>query len=406
MKAEVRRQKGKRSRDSPHRHFCPLPLIHPSSLILFDAHPSPQSQVPDPLFLLGLPGNVGGANTELWHTLKLWRRFGREVACIPTWRADPEWARRVRGIGCDVIVATPDSLSNVPSLRGATVVSFCNSRFLKVAPKLRRLGCRLVWVNCMTWLFPAERLHCLRHGPFDAYVFQSKYQQEQLQPQLARFGVPADRCFRVGAAFDTTEFPFAPFPRRPSDPLILGRLSRAAPDKFPADLWKPFATLRETGMDVRLRVMGFSDEIVEKTGPPPSWAECLPEGVEEPHVFLRTLHAIVQLSDTTENRPRTGLEAFSTGTPVVADARGGWKEMITHNRTGFLTHTHADLLPTLTRLAQDDPFRLHIARNARRSLERELAEPGKVMAGWEGVFGREAEVGRQKAEVPDEDIPE
>ena len=104
----------------------------------------------------------------------------------------------------------------------------------------------------------------------------------------------------------------------------------------------------------------------------------------------------VQLSDTTENRPRTGLEAFATGTPVVADNRGGWKDMISHNHTGFLTDTHTDLLQTLTRLAQDDPFRLRIAHNARRALERELAEPGEVMAGWDAVCGRESEVRSQK----------
>ena len=360
--------------DNPLSSFIP----HPSSFL-----------PPDPLVVLGLPSEIGGAGTELWHTLKLWRRFGLDVTCIPTWTADPEWTRRVREIGCNVIIADPGSLSGVPGLPGSTVVAFCNSEFLKVAPRLRRLKCRLVWVNCMTWLFPAERLFCLRHQPFDAYVFQSEYQQEQLQPQLARFGGSADRCFRVGGAFDTTEFPFAPLRRKPSDRLILGRLSRAASDKFPADLWKPYARLRESGIDVRLRVMGFSEAIAAKTGPPPSWAECLPEDAEPPHAFLRSLHAMVQLSDTTENRPRTGLEAFSTGTPVVADNRGGWKEMITNNHTGFLSDTHNDLVATLTRLAHDEPFRLRVARNARAALETELAEAGEAWLKWKKVFGGE-----------------
>ncbi len=342
------------------------------------------------LFVLGLPGDVGGANTELWHTLKLWRRFKVDVTCVPTWKADPRWEKRVREIGCKVVSATPQSLGDVPGLAGGTVAGFCNSRFLEAAPRLRRMGCRLVWVNCMTWLFPAERLFCLRHGPFDAYVFQSKYQQEQLQPQLARFAEMEDRCFRIRGAFDAADFPFAPRRRKPSDPLILGRMSRGAADKFPADPWRPVALMRGRGMDVRLRVMGFTPRVAAKTGPPPSWAECLPEGAESPQAFLRSLHAMVQISDTSENWPRTGLEALATGTPVIADNRGGWREMIEHGRTGFLADTDADLLAILARLADDEPLRQNIARHARHCLEQELAEPEQAMAGWERVLERSA----------------
>ena len=32
------------------------------------------------VFLIGYPGEMGGANTEAWHTIKLWRRF--EWMCI------------------------------------------------------------------------------------------------------------------------------------------------------------------------------------------------------------------------------------------------------------------------------------------------------------------------------------
>ena len=36
------------------------------------------------VFLIGYPGEMGGANTEAWHTVKLWRRYGVEVHLIPT----------------------------------------------------------------------------------------------------------------------------------------------------------------------------------------------------------------------------------------------------------------------------------------------------------------------------------
>ena len=37
------------------------------------------------VFLVGYPGELGGANTEAWHTIKLWRRFDVDVHLIPTW---------------------------------------------------------------------------------------------------------------------------------------------------------------------------------------------------------------------------------------------------------------------------------------------------------------------------------
>ena len=35
------------------------------------------------VFLLGYPGDLGGACTEVWHTIKLWRKFDVEVHLIP-----------------------------------------------------------------------------------------------------------------------------------------------------------------------------------------------------------------------------------------------------------------------------------------------------------------------------------
>ncbi len=85
------------------------------------------------LFVCGYPSDVGGANTELWHTVKLWRRFGADVTLIPTWKADPAWRRRLDAIGCRTCESNPDDLQNVRGLAGSLVVSMCNTRFLAAA---------------------------------------------------------------------------------------------------------------------------------------------------------------------------------------------------------------------------------------------------------------------------------
>jgi len=68
-------------------------------------------------------------------------------------------------LGTHPELATPETLDQMPGLDGGTVVSSCNSAFLANAKRLRELGCRLVWGNCMSWLFDAERKFYRECGP-------------------------------------------------------------------------------------------------------------------------------------------------------------------------------------------------------------------------------------------------
>ena len=118
-----------------------------------------------PIFVVGYPSYFGGADTELWHTVRLWRRAGYEVHLIPTWSACNIQRERLNAIGAQTVqVASAECLKDVPDLPGGIVVSFCNGEFLKIAGILHELHCRMVWVNCMTWAFPAELGHYEKHG--------------------------------------------------------------------------------------------------------------------------------------------------------------------------------------------------------------------------------------------------
>src|SRR3984885_8044728 len=92
---------------------------------------------------------------------------------------------------------------------------------------------KVVWFNCMTSLFEAEkRAH--RDGLIDYFGFVSDYQRRMLAPRL-----PEARRFR-------------PLPSRPSPnarrvewryrdwhgSYKLGRISRDDGDKFAADTWR------------------------------------------------------------------------------------------------------------------------------------------------------------------------
>jgi len=339
------------------------------------------------VFVSGYPGDVGGANTECWHTVRLWRRFGLEVTFLPTWKATDKWRQRLDAIGCRTVETAPQRLADVPELPGAVVVSFCNSNFLAAADHFRDLGCRIVWVGCMNWLFAEERRHYRRRGPFDRYVFQSRHQESELAPQLAAFGAGPERFHRIRGAFFCDEFPFRPLAHAPGTPLVIGRISRAAEDKYSSNTWPIYGRIPHP---VRARLMAWDARVQRKLGPPPAWAECLPAGTETPQEFLARLHCMVQVNGgARENWPRSGLEAMSTGVPIVVQHRWGWREMIRHGQTGYLCDNDDQLAFYTARLAYDEDLRMEMARQARKAVEEELANPEEIWAGWKRLFNHE-----------------
>jgi len=335
----------------------------------------------NPVFVFGYPADVGGANTELWHTLKLWRTIGLEVNCIPTWEPKPGWRERVEGIGCRTIEATAETVDRIPGLRGNTVVAFCNPRFLSVAHRVRKLGCPIVWAGCMAWLLAGERRHYRRHRTFDRYIFQSEYQRSKLEPGLQEFGYRPEQGRLIRGAFDLTEFPFRFRPHGAGEPFVVGRISRAAAEKFTGDSWNLYRQVP----GCMARLLGFGPAAEAVAGPPPEWAQCLPAGAVPSRDFLAALHAFVMPTACMENWPRVGLEAMAAGVPLVVDNRGGWREMIQHGETGFLCDCPGDFVRHATALATDDTLRLRIARAARESVL-QLADPAAIGAAWLQVF--------------------
>ncbi len=336
------------------------------------------------VFVCGYPSDIGGANTELWHTVKLWRRFGLDVSLIPTWKADPAWRARLDGIGCRTIESNPDDLQSVPGLRGSVVVSLCNTKFLAAADRFRQLGCKIVWLGCMNWLFPEERLHYRKHGSFDCHVFQSRHQHDHLAPQLGRYGFGDSHGRIIRGAFDADEFPFRPLAHRSGEEFVVGRISRAAADKFSPNTWKIYARIPHP---IRARVLGFGSEVRSRLGSPPPWAECFAPGSHGPDEFLGTLHAMVHTGGrAVENWPRVALEAMAAGVPVVAENRGGWCEMIHHGRTGYLCDTDDQFAYHAARLAYDEAHRLEIARQARSHLKSKLADPQEIWNRWKNLL--------------------
>jgi glycosyltransferase involved in cell wall biosynthesis len=338
-----------------------------------------------PVCVFGSPSPLGGADTELWHTLRMWRTHGLPVTVVPAWKISPAYRESCEAIGCRVrMVEDRTRLDLVGELHDSIVVSFCNAAFLRRAEQLRRMGCSLVWVNCMTWVFPAEHEHYQRHGLFDHYVFQSVFQRGCLEAELAPYGYQSRQGTLVRAAFCVDEFPFRPRSRVAGEPFVVGRISRADVDKYAASTWDVY---RRIDLPIRARLMAWDARIEQAIGRPPEWAECLPANAETAAEFFGKLHCMLQLNGRArENWPRSGLEAMSSGVPIVAQNRWGWREMVVHGETGFLADSDEELAACARQLACDEDLRRRLAGCARRRLEEDLASPSRIWAAWKTVF--------------------
>ena len=333
----------------------------------------------DHLFIIGYPSEIGGANTELWHTVKLWRRFGLGVTLLPTWQAD----RGVAGpAGCASAAARSfagaDALDDVPGLAGSVVVSFCNTKFLAVAERIgpARLPHDLGGLHELALSPGAAALSALR----------------PVRPARLPEPLPArSACWRSFAATDSSEQQGRiirgaidageiPLPaaaarggravrRRPHQPRRSGQVLADALE----DVWADSASGAGRGC------WAGSETSRPAPGPPPPWAECLPGRGPAGRRVPRTLHALVQANAAAvENWPRVGLEAMAAGVPLVVDAKGGWQEMLRHGRTGYLCRTDDEQAYYAARLAYDEEHRLRLAA-APRGPDRRAGRPARPL---------------------------
>ena len=337
------------------------------------------------IFFLGYPGAMGGANTECLHTAAVWRREGIEVTFIPTWGCDKGMEDRLAAMGCKTVHAgNPENLKGVAGLAGSVVAGMCNQHYHASMGVLRELGCKLVFSNCMTFLFDTEVAAYHRQGLPDAMHFQSEFQRATLEPILATFGYKPEQGHLIRGAFDFDALPFAPRPHKPGTEFVIGRLSRPDQDKWSSNLWP--ILWKVPYVQRRAVAMGWNQGLDHKCGQAPPWAETLAPQQIPVAEFLGRCHAMLGLNGgARENWPRIGLEAMAAGVPIVAQDLWGWREMLVDGQTGFLTNSDEEMAFRLAQLAYDEQLRQAIIERARAQVH-DLACPERIGKQWVRLF--------------------
>ncbi len=328
------------------------------------------------LYVLGYPSDIGGANVELFATVRLWRSHGVDVTLIPTWAANGQWRERLDGIGCQTLVASAETLELPPD---STLVSFANYHLYDVADKLRDHGCRIISVPCVA----EPDQHTLKFheagGWCDICVFQSRYQLDQFAAVTSRIQT---EFHLIPGAFDPADFPFNPLPHKPGEPFVCGRISRPDVRKFSPDLWDAYRGVP----NIQARIMGWSGPVEAHCGKPPEWATVLRKRTEPAREFYGKLPATIHPGgEADETEPRFVLEAMAAGVPVISDNRGGTREMIEDGVTGCLCATLAEMSLRAQYLENNERHRHHVAERARAAVAR-LSDPDVIWAKWEPLI--------------------
>jgi hypothetical protein len=352
------------------------------------------------VFILGAPLTIGGGNTEAIHTALLWRSMGIDVTWLRIERCSCDyaspvptskpWLNRLEEAGCNFLACTSGRLLDTPGLAGATVVAFCHRHAPHLWPELSGIGTRLVWSGCMTHVLPGE-YPVFGTLPPTAVHYQSEYQKSQIHDFYDSCNVPSHRQFVIHGAFDQRWFPFQPNGFLPwntsqNGNFVVGKISRGALSKWTHNLWPILSSVRDAGIPVQALCLGWSDEAEMVCGPPPAWAACYKPDTVSPQSILSRCHAMLCANRTDiENWPRVGLEAMSTGVPVVADNAGGWREMLQDGEYGCLCDSPAGFASSLIKLAKNDWYRQGMIGRAKSHLAY-ITNPLLLTDQWTSLF--------------------
>ena len=334
------------------------------------------------LFVLGFPSAYGGAGTELHHQIIAWRHMGLEIHLIPSWPSAgealyPEMLKR------GVKVHRPGQFDLIQA--EDPVLGFCNADFLEALPRIRQHSKRTVFINCMTWLFDKER-EAMEKGHIAMFLYQNPGVLKENEPKLRKLNDdPAIQFATFKPYFDESAFPF--MDERSGEEFGCGRISRQDADKFAKNTLHIYEYFVSPRMKSGL-FLGFDHRSEEKIGKPFDWIRCATDQNEvSQQEFYRHCEIILQPSDTTENWPRIGFEAMASGSVLIVDNRGGWKQMIEHGKTGWLCDHERDFIYYASKMAYEPNQRADMAAAAReRGLS--LGSLEQSIASWEEVFAK------------------
>ena len=124
--------------------------------------------------IVGFPGLYAGANVEIDCQMTLWNEMGLGIHVVPTHTVTHEALLQKT-----LKRATVHEPMDYKALNGMPVIAFCNDVFLRDLEKIKEHASKTIFVNCMTWLFEAEK-EAHKKGLIDLLLYQTHRTQQKV----------------------------------------------------------------------------------------------------------------------------------------------------------------------------------------------------------------------------------
>lgn len=333
------------------------------------------------IFVNGFPSLYGGAGTELHHQIIVWQHMGIDIHLIPTGDGFQNEALYLDMVKRGVHIHAPNDWTVLEE--GDPIIGFCNGEFLENLPAIRQYTKRTIFVNCMTWLFEKEK-ELMKQGMIGMFLYQNEEVRQKNMPLLKHFNDdPGISFMTFKPYFHNDAFPFV---KERSDEFFgCGRISRQDADKFARNTLHIYEYFVAPQFKRGL-FLGFDRRSEDKIGKPYDWIRTARDQTQvSQQEFYQHCRIVLQPTDTTENWPRIGFESMASGSVLIVDNRGGWRQMVDHGKTGWLCDHERDFIYYASKMAYEPHLRDDMAEAARqRGLE--LGGLEASTASWEEVF--------------------
>jgi glycosyltransferase involved in cell wall biosynthesis len=297
---------------------------------------------------------LGGADIELFHQISVWQALGIEVHNIHTGVLHGYLLELKKHLEEQGVIYHPSK--EWQHCKGMHVISYCNGSFLTNLHIIKNYCKASLWLNCMTFVFKKE-IECQRMGLIDFHIYQTQHQKEMIGKHLVRCSRYPYRTFVHTPYFDPKPFTF--YHNRPTDKFRFGRISRADPAKYHKQQFEIYDKIQSPVPKEGI-VMGWNEKTANYCGfkdSPLPYVKILKEMGITQQEFYKHTDVLIQQANTFENLPRVGMEAMASGSVLVVDNRGGWKQEVEDGKTGFLCNTTEDFIEKSTFLAHHPEVR-------------------------------------------------
>jgi hypothetical protein len=260
-------------------------------------------------------------------------------------------------------------------------LSMCNDCFFthRIAHRAKERGLKIIWSSEMMWHHQGE-LEAVKEGIVDIVLYTSEFQKSALAPGYGQ--VPG---IITGNYIDPSYFPFK---ERRNPTFTIGRLSRAAPEKYPEDFPVFYECLNLP--DIWFRVMAWDEKLSRKF----RWHafdrrwDLLRAEKETQLDFLHSLDLFVYPlgHNFRESWGRSTVEAMLTGCIPLVPSGHQFDQLMVHGESGFICNDFLEYKHHAQALYFDLPRRMRIAAQCREHAATRLCNREEHFRTWLEVF--------------------